>query len=72
MYLDLLDTDPPRNVINYQISKRVILINASDNRFMELSRGREHFLEIFKVQVDDIILPWVVDGVPMYWWVPIS
>ena len=29
-------------------------------------REREHFLEIFKIQVDDIILPWVADGVPMY------
>ena len=32
---------------------------------------REHFLEIFKIQVDYIILPWVADGVPVYWWVPI-
>ena len=35
-------------------------------------REREHFLEMFKIQVDDIILPWVADGVPLYWWVPIS
>ena len=32
----------------------------------------EHFLEILKIQVDEIILPWVADGVPIYWWVPIS
>jgi hypothetical protein len=38
----------------------------------ELGREREHCLEIFKIQVDDIILPWVVDGVPMHWWLPIS
>ena len=25
-------------------------------------RESEHFLEIFKIQVDDIILPWVADG----------
>ena len=30
-------------------------------------KEREHNLEIFKIQVDDIILPWVGDGVPMYW-----
>ena len=35
-------------------------------------REREHFLEIFKRQVDDIIPPLVADGVPMYWWVPMS
>ena len=35
-------------------------------------RERKYFLEIFKIQVDDIILPWVADGIPMYWWVPIS
>ena len=35
-------------------------------------REREHFLEILKKQVDDIILPWVADGIPMYWWVPMS
>ena len=35
-------------------------------------REREHFLEILKIQVDDIILPWVAEGVPMYWWVPMS
>ena len=29
-------------------------------------------LEIFKIQVDDIVLPWVANGVPMYWWVPMS
>ena len=29
------------------------------------TREREHFLEIFKIQVEDIILPWVADGVPM-------
>jgi len=27
-------------------------------------RERGHFLEIFIIQVDDIILPWVADGVP--------
>ena len=37
-----------------------------------LIRERERFLEIFKGQVDDIILPWVADGVTMYWWVPMS
>ena len=26
---------------------------------------RENLLEIFKLQVDDNILPWVADGVPM-------
>ena len=35
-------------------------------------REREHFLEILKIQVDDIILPWVADAVPMYWWVLMS
>ena len=28
-------------------------------------REREHFLEIFKIQVDDIIISWVADVVPM-------
>ena len=36
------------------------------------ARERENFLEIFKIQVDDTILPWVENGVPMYWWVPMS
>ena len=36
------------------------------------NQGKGTFLEIFKIQVDDIILPWVTDGVPMYWWVPMS
>ena len=35
-------------------------------------QGKGTLLEIFKIQVDDIILPWVADGVPMYWWVPMS
>ena len=35
-------------------------------------RERGNFLEIFKIQVDDIILPQVADRVPVYWWVPIS
>ena len=29
--------------------------------------GKETFYKIFKIQVDDIILPWV-----LYWWVPLS
>ena len=33
---------------------------------VEIIRERENFLEIFKREVDDIILPWVADGVPMY------
>ena len=41
----------------------------SDHTFQQ---GKEQFLEIFKIQVDDIILSWVADGVPMYWWVSMS
>ena len=37
-----------------------------------IPKTKDKNLEIFKIQVDDIILPWVADGVPMYWWVPIS
>ena len=37
----------------------------------KLGREREHFLEILKIHVDDIIQPLVADGVPMYWWVPL-
>ena len=33
---------------------------------------RENLSEIFKLQVDDNILPWVADGFPIYWWVPMS
>ena len=37
------------------------------------TREKEHFLEIFKIQIDDdIIQPWVADGVPMDWWVSMS
>ena len=36
------------------------------------SQGKGTLLEIVKRQVDDIILPWVADGVPMYCWVPMS
>ena len=44
------------------------------NGFIQMGfwQGKGHFLEIFKIQVDDIILSWVADGVPIYWWVPIS
>ena len=35
------------------------------NKYKLSVREREHFLEIFKIQVDDIILPWIADGVPM-------
>ena len=31
------------------------------------SKTKDKDLEIFKIQVDNIILPWVTDGVPMYW-----
>ena len=37
-----------------------------------ISKTKDNDLEIFKIQVDDIILPWVTDRVPMYWWVPMS
>ena len=40
--------------------------------FQGSPKEREHFLEILKMQVDDIILPWVADWVPMYWGVPMS
>ena len=30
-------------------------------------KTKDKDFEIFKIQVDDIILPWVADGVPMYW-----
>ena len=36
------------------------------------AKTKDKDLEIFKIQVYDIILPWVADGVPMYWWVPMS
>ena len=36
------------------------------------SKTKDKDLDIFKIQVDDIILPWVADGVPKYWWVPMS
>ena len=36
------------------------------------TKTMDNDLEIFKIQVDDNILPWVADGVPMYWWVPMS
>ena len=29
-------------------------------------REREHFLEIFKIQVDYIIIHWVADGVTIH------
>ena len=38
----------------------------------EFNREREHILQIFKIQVDNIILPWVADGVPKDWLVPMS
>ena len=40
--------------------------------FSNGQREREHFLEIFKIQVDDIILPGVADGVTMHWCVTMS
>ena len=41
------------------------------NKVKVFFREREHFFKIFKIQVDDIILPLVADGVPKHWWVPI-
>jgi hypothetical protein len=35
-------------------------------------RERENFLEIFKILVDEIILPYVADGFPSICWVPMS
>ena len=32
--------------------------------------SKTKYLELFKIQVDGIILPWVAYGVPMNWWVP--
>ena len=37
------------------------------HRLIAISREREYFLEIFKIQVDNIILRWVADRVPIYW-----
>ena len=37
-----------------------------------LGREREHILEIFEIQVDELILPKVADAVPIYSWVPMS
>ena len=53
--------------INIEVDK-IILAGCR----LLLSREREYFLEILKRHVDDIILPWVADGVTMYWWVPMS
>ena len=36
------------------------------------SKTKDKDLELFKIQVDDIILPWLADGVSIYWWVPMS
>ena len=55
------------------IKKIDLIILILENTFNYTTlREREHLIEIFKIQVDDIILPWVADCVPMYWWVPIS
>ena len=35
-------------------------------------KTKDKDLEIFKIQVDDHFLPWVADGVPMNWSVPMS
>ena len=61
----------------YKTIKTILTYDNFSFKFisnLELSfiREREHFLEIFKKKEDDIILPWVADGVSMYWWVPIS
>ena len=40
--------------------------------FHSESKTKDKDLEIFKIQVDDIILPWIADGVPIYWWVSMS
>ena len=53
-----------------------VYIKIHDGYFMSKkqfkTRERENFLEVFKIQVDDIILPWVADGISMYWWIPMS
>ena len=48
------------------------MFNNVPNYFKVYQGGREWkpFLEIFKIQVDDIILPWETYGFSMYWWVP--
>ena len=45
-----------------------IFLQCKDHK----AKTKDNDLEIFKVQEDDIILPWVADRVPMYWWVLIS
>ncbi len=34
---------------------------------MFYAKTKDKVLEIFKIQVDNITLPWVADGVPMYY-----
>ena len=47
------------------LSERKILPPSNQMRDeAQRLREREHFLELFKIQVDNI-LPWVADGVPI-------
>ena len=51
--------------------KEILILRTSFNRLEHIfhiipdSRERKHFLEILKIQVDNTILPWVADGVPI-------
>ena len=44
------------------LSKNPISAPCKMSLYRVLPRERENFLEIFKIQIDDIILPWVADG----------
>ena len=46
-------------------SKKVLVFNSP-----YMSKLKDKDSEIFKIQVDEIIPPWVADRVPIYWWVP--
>ena len=46
-------------------------LNLSDTPF-KFNSGKGNTLEIFKIQVDEIILPLVADGFLSIGWVPMS
>ena len=67
-YVGEMDRDGANTVLkNYPIG-----IKFSRKNYEGSFQEKGTLFRKFKIQVDDIILPWVADGVPMNWWVTIS
>ena len=67
-------TFPAIELLNTKVKSRVILTGSADSRSSIRfdPERREEFEEIFKIQINLIILPWLVDGILSNDWVSMS